>query len=517
VRVLVVLSQQRLTKSDTDADPRCSTAIAPELHSIVSAATYQVIQSTARAANDLRAFSRLPPELVCATLRRLALDELMVATHVCQSWRQTAMGSPALWSYISGNLRPTLLALVLERSQDAPIDVLELHGINEDDPRLNTFLQHMYHIRTFALRFSSQVTPIRPGSPAHNILSSQAPALRRLSILSNPLAQFALPLDTIGTPFGGIAPLLESVQLMAISRMPPFIASLPEAGRNRIHTLTLGGYRCSFSYQRAESLFSLVPSLRTLNVELWEWTNKPELGEPQPVPSTLQQLNIRATDPHGFFPQKMLPNRAGWERIPRVHISYLRATRFDDLDEPAVLPRNGTHIVGLEVRTQVSPELMHVRATHADGRVRMYCGIHPDRAAGLLDNDAAANIETLIVSAATHTATMICELQWPSLKTLRLIADGSASGIREFTRTLARSEVRFDGLQRIEHASPRQWDPSLGIDTVNELLRKASRPGGAVPEVHFVGVESHGSTQREPASGGESDAAWFRQPPFQWT
>jgi len=369
------------------------------------------IKARAPAANKLNAFSKLPPELVCAAFQHLALDELMAATHVCQHWRQILVGSSALWSRISGNPGGDFLALLLDRSQDAPVDILELRAVNEEDSLLNVVLPHMHHIRTFALRFSYQKTAITSGSPAYKVLTSQAPMLEQLSILSNPFARAALPLDTIDYPFSGVAPLLKTIQLMAISRMPPFFASLPELGRSRIHTLTIGGFRCALSYQRVESIISFVPSLRILNLELREWTDNPELGDRQVIPSTLQELNIRATHPRGFFPQEMLPEGSGWDGVARVHMACEFAREAENLDRPAFLPRNGAPIIELEFRDQADTDFMHVRTTHADGCVRTYSGIDSRRAAALLDDKAAASIETLIVSAAISTATMVCAVQ----------------------------------------------------------------------------------------------------------
>jgi len=342
--------------------------------------------------------------------------------------------------------------------------------------------------------------------------------LEQLSILSNPFARTALPLDTIGSIFSGVAPVLQTIQLMAISRMPPFFASLPELGRSHIHTLTIGCFTCALSYQIVESIISLVSSLRILNLELRQWTDNPELGDRQVIASTLQELNIRATNPHGFFPQEMLPEGSGWDGIARVHMACMYATEAENLDRPAFLPRNGAPIVELEVRDQADTNFMHVRTTHADGCVRTYSAIDSGRAAALLDDKAAASIKTLIVSAAMSTATMICAVQWPHLSCLRVITDGLQAKVEAFATALEQV-VPLGALQRIEHMPLQQWDPPWDTDSINGLLGKAFQYGGDVSEVHLAGLQSDGpaSPQQEWVSDGiETEPAWFLKPPFEW-
>ena len=425
------------------------------------------------------------------------------------------MESPELWSHISHTqaARPEFLAVLLARSQDSPVDLLELRVIDENDPLIKIILPHMHHIRTIKLCFFSQQTGFSSGSLAYNVLSSRAPILEHLSIFSAFFAHSALPLDTIDSPFSGVAPVLRTVQLMAISRMPPFFASLPESGRSRIHTLSMGGYRCSLSYQRVETIISLTPSLRILNLELRSWANNPEFGEPPPIPSTLRRLNIRATHSRGLCPQDMLPERIGWDRVPRVHMAFVRTGRIEDFDRQAFLPRNGAPIIQLEVGDEVGTDLMHVRTTHADGCVRMYCGIHPGRAAGLLDNNAAATVRTLVASAAASSATMICAVTWPNISCLRIITDGLQSKVEAFATALAQV-VRFGALQRIEYAALRQWDSSWDRSSVNEILSRTFQYADGAPEVQIVEIPS--SERERQKDGIEPDSAWFLQPPFEW-
>ncbi|KAG1741192.1 hypothetical protein EDB19DRAFT_741599 [Suillus lakei] len=82
--------------------------------------------------NDLALISSLPPEIL-ATVFRHFIDEwqshpangapiCVIFTHICRHWRQVAIASPTLWTYII-YIPPRWLGVMLERSKSASLFV----------------------------------------------------------------------------------------------------------------------------------------------------------------------------------------------------------------------------------------------------------------------------------------------------------------------------------------------------------------------------------------------------------
>ncbi|KAJ3489866.1 hypothetical protein NLI96_g1823 [Meripilus lineatus] len=103
-------------------------------------------------------------------------------THVCHRWREVALGAPRLWSRIAVNGNPTLLALVLERSQQAPI-VLKVNIMENQASKARRFLEILrtHTPRLCSLDFRCHKFPLDVQSLT---LDKPAPLLRSVVLVS---------------------------------------------------------------------------------------------------------------------------------------------------------------------------------------------------------------------------------------------------------------------------------------------------------------------------------------------
>ncbi|KAF4590469.1 hypothetical protein EYR38_009770 [Pleurotus pulmonarius] len=98
--------------------------------------------------------SKLPPEVLCAIFEFIAMtiednlepySELLSATQVCRLWRQVALDSPRIWSFIYCSATPCLVDIFLERSKSAPLHLL----YSEDNvpENVQNALSHLYRLK----------------------------------------------------------------------------------------------------------------------------------------------------------------------------------------------------------------------------------------------------------------------------------------------------------------------------------------------------------------------------------
>ncbi|KAF4588508.1 hypothetical protein EYR40_010060 [Pleurotus pulmonarius] len=98
--------------------------------------------------------SKLPPEVLSTIFEFIAMtidddlepySELLSATQVCRLWRQVALDSPRIWSFIYCSATPCLVDIFLERSKSAPLHLL----YSEDNvpENVQNALSHLYRLK----------------------------------------------------------------------------------------------------------------------------------------------------------------------------------------------------------------------------------------------------------------------------------------------------------------------------------------------------------------------------------
>ncbi|KAF9498751.1 hypothetical protein BDN71DRAFT_358409 [Pleurotus eryngii] len=149
--------------------------------------------------------SKIPAELLLIIFEFLVLDtipppkrgiwrpytDILSATQTCHSWRQVALDSPRIWSFIYGSVPLPLVRLFLERAKSAPLYFWgpydRLRAVN-----VLTVLEHLGHLKEIALKVPCHAEWLQ------RITSTPAPQLNALSLrnnqfLSESSASFVLP------------------------------------------------------------------------------------------------------------------------------------------------------------------------------------------------------------------------------------------------------------------------------------------------------------------------------------
>ncbi|KAF4568522.1 hypothetical protein EYR36_010534 [Pleurotus pulmonarius] len=177
--------------------------------------------------------SKLPPEVLSTIFESLTSDSedyfkpysnLLSATQVCRLWRQVALDSPRVWTFIYCSAPPRLVDLFLERSKAAPLLLLG------DSPGENTptnvpkILNHLHRLKK--INFANC-----EADWSSRIISQGAPQLESLS-LSNYLKieRFHLPADGF--------PVLQHLELN------DFVYTSTMASLTTLHSLTITAEGC---------------------------------------------------------------------------------------------------------------------------------------------------------------------------------------------------------------------------------------------------------------------------------
>ena len=165
----------------------------------------------------------LPPELLLRIFRFHALEVppwsgglqklgWIEVTHVCQRWRQVALGNSSLWARITG-LSPNArwIAEMLVRARNAPL-VVDF-AVTPGPEILSMFPPHIYRIRELRLCGLS----LRVSQGLREICALEAPALEHLELgVCSPLP---VAFHQLGgtTLFSGRAPKLRTLSLTKLS------------------------------------------------------------------------------------------------------------------------------------------------------------------------------------------------------------------------------------------------------------------------------------------------------------
>jgi len=170
--------------------------------------------------NALATISRLPPEtlaVIFTFLSSSALNESGSLTwirvaHVCDQWRQIALGHPRFWSNVNvTRMSPAVMAEILARSKMAPLtlvaEMISHHWNSERyDACLKQFKVHIPHIRHLKITGDLEAALER--------LSSSAPVLEFLCLSHKNDATFSSPqVDIPNTLFNRTTPRLTHLEL----------------------------------------------------------------------------------------------------------------------------------------------------------------------------------------------------------------------------------------------------------------------------------------------------------------
>ena len=166
--------------------------------------------------------SVLPPELLARIFRFYALEEppwsggvqklgWIGVTHVCQHWRQVALGDSSLWARIKG-ISPNSngISEMLVRARNAPL-IIDFAGTPVPEI-LSNFTPHIFRIRELRLRDLSLLHP----QGLRDICALEAPALEHFELGVSTL--FPVTFHKLGgtTLFRDRAPKLRTLSLFKV-------------------------------------------------------------------------------------------------------------------------------------------------------------------------------------------------------------------------------------------------------------------------------------------------------------
>ncbi|KAG2343993.1 hypothetical protein BDR05DRAFT_209432 [Suillus weaverae] len=167
--------------------------------------------------NDLALISGLPPEILATVFRHFVEEwqnhpakgapTCVVFTHVCRHWRQVALKSPTLWTYIIYT-PPRWLGVMLERSKSASLFVVYDVAVSLRDC-LEQILSQLPRIRVLRLRTINTPDIDR----TIHLLSSQPAPLLQIFEFSNTFFGEPTTRPISNTVFQGQSPRLRSVEL----------------------------------------------------------------------------------------------------------------------------------------------------------------------------------------------------------------------------------------------------------------------------------------------------------------
>ncbi|KAG9218707.1 hypothetical protein PLEOSDRAFT_157363 [Pleurotus ostreatus PC15] len=265
---LSITGAERRLQSGLDMDPLSSFLRSSPSLEDVDSKSIEISREVARMQDEIRLLaeykntrligvSKIPAELLLITFEFLVLDpisparkgiwkpytDILSATQTCHSWRQTALDSPRIWSFIYGSAPLPLVRLFLERAKSAPLYFWtpygRLRGVN-----VLTVLEHLGHVKEIALEVPCQAEWLQ------RITSTPAPQLNTLSLKNNQFhsessASFELPPNMASTgPFPSLrrlsldgyiwkadASCLRSLHSLHLQfpRIPGLQSELPEA------------------------------------------------------------------------------------------------------------------------------------------------------------------------------------------------------------------------------------------------------------------------------------------------
>ncbi|KAF9490885.1 hypothetical protein BDN71DRAFT_143151 [Pleurotus eryngii] len=139
--------------------------------------------------------SKLPPDVLSTILESIAMtiveddleppySDLLSATQVCRLWRQVALDSPRIWSFMYCSATPRLVDLFLDRSKSAPLHLIDSSSGDNVPVNALNILNHLHRLKEINLVDCEDDWFSR-------IISQGAPQLESLSLeASGEIARF---------------------------------------------------------------------------------------------------------------------------------------------------------------------------------------------------------------------------------------------------------------------------------------------------------------------------------------
>ncbi|KAG5219464.1 hypothetical protein IMY05_C4887000200 [Salix suchowensis] len=104
--------------------------------------------------------SKLPPDVLSTIFESIAMtieddlepySDLLSATQVCRLWRQVALDSPRIWSFMYCSATPRLVDLFLDRSKSAPLHLLGSSSGDNVLVKVLNILNHLHRLKEIKL------------------------------------------------------------------------------------------------------------------------------------------------------------------------------------------------------------------------------------------------------------------------------------------------------------------------------------------------------------------------------
>ena len=211
---------------------------------------------------------RLPPELLAGVFdqaRRSSPAFERVASHVCATWRDVAIGLPNLWNTIDLHVRPASAAALhrlstyLSRSQPFPLDIFI--SSQDFDPVLDLLLPHALRWRQLCLVTSSSCCL----SIHHAMHTLTTPMLEYLSIRTD------LPHNGSPEPYLNVPTLvpqiLPSTPSLSFLRLAGTALWMLQPPMSNIRTMHFEGCQSMYmTHQQFRTLMATMPCLVNLSL-----------------------------------------------------------------------------------------------------------------------------------------------------------------------------------------------------------------------------------------------------------
>ena len=481
--------------------------------------------------NSRQPICRLPAELLVKLLSSLTAKDQLSIMRVSQHLREHVIGTPSLWTHVDRIQKPVALSFVLGCAKGSAVDIASVYVTGLDDTLFEALAAHMYHIRTLCLHVDWSPSPLLTHSQtrAYSAFTKAAPLLERLSMRTQRSAASS-DLVQISCYFmisASNMPRLSSLHLHGVDLDTNLFRKL-----HSLSTFSFSGHEGTRFLGPAvpEFVSRLLRNLTTINLELSGWT--PDANSPGFGPA-LQKVNIRWIKPGFFIPQEAIPNRDGWSSIRVIHIAHMPNDYHDPWAEaPAqaafAIPETTAPYRALTVRTSglLDDTRVHTRLIDSEDRERVFCGIHPTMAAGLVAHISGQELSSITIGTTAVSLGVLSNARCPTLCCLRLVMD--PDGITWFN-VFARDILGITTLERLEfsmNASVTTTGWSTAMTTC--VLASCAAAGNNIQEAIFLGFEPEAQCvasaqmfaqtvvvhreRREP----ESERVWFTEPPFDW-
>ena len=253
--------------------------------------------------------------------------EVVPLTHVCRRWRNIALRTQELWTFLRDRDLTDMLPVFVERSQRAPLDVSV--SINSDDThrlRLLTDLQAASsRLRSFEVTIAGSFTDAVEAAFAH--FHKPAPLLTTLSIRFDPDTKVPASEspdagDVFSRLFGREHPMLSSLSLKSLR---PWTSPLSDT----LTSLTLASL--FLSANDLYPCFKAVPNLRFLALLNIMSTLSDDYVGPSDLISLDRLVTLYIHQPGGLF--KHFVHLMTHILFPRLDLGCILMGECDTLDD----------------------------------------------------------------------------------------------------------------------------------------------------------------------------------------